>query len=181
LANKYSRWFNNDIAESITISGQLATKWVEVEVNGYLNKILKTTDFDYIIGCDTDSVVGDTTINVNGIDTTISEYFEDMKDYIKCDKFNENYIKEGDKSLTPSINKISGNIEYKPIKYVMKHKVKKEMYRITNNRGESVTVTEDHSVIVKDKKSGKILEISPKKINIENHRIINIIGTDTDS
>jgi DNA polymerase elongation subunit (family B) len=56
LANKYFRWYENDFAEAITSSGQLTTRWIENKLNLYLNKLLKTTDFDYVIACDTDSV-----------------------------------------------------------------------------------------------------------------------------
>jgi DNA polymerase elongation subunit (family B) len=55
LANPYSRWFSYDIAESITLSGQLASKYVEKYANIYLNKMLKTDNVDYIIAVDTDS------------------------------------------------------------------------------------------------------------------------------
>jgi len=43
-------------AEAITTSGQLAIKWIEIKLNEYLNKILKTKDKDYVIASDTDSV-----------------------------------------------------------------------------------------------------------------------------
>jgi len=56
LANPHSRWFSYDIAESITISGQLASKWVSSYTNQYMNKILKNkTAKDYIVAVDTDS------------------------------------------------------------------------------------------------------------------------------
>ena len=144
-----------------------------------MNKVMKTTDEDYIIAIDTDSVVGDTTINVNGRDITIAEFYENTPDrFIKNDLFNEDFVKYVDDKTSLSLSK-DGVIENKPIKYVMKHKVKKRMYTITNSLGKSVTVTEDHSVIVKCKKTGNILSIKPKNLNSDIHFIINTIDTDT--
>ena len=56
LSNAYFRWFDNKLAESITLSGQLSIKWIEREMNKYLNKLFKTKDVDYVIACDTDSM-----------------------------------------------------------------------------------------------------------------------------
>jgi DNA polymerase elongation subunit (family B) len=56
LSNEYFRWYDDKLAESITCSGQLATKWIERDMNKYLNKLLKTKDVDYVIACDTDSM-----------------------------------------------------------------------------------------------------------------------------
>jgi DNA polymerase elongation subunit (family B) len=56
LSNAYFRWFDNKLAESITLSGQLSIKWMEREMNKYLNKLFKTKDKDYVIACDTDSM-----------------------------------------------------------------------------------------------------------------------------
>lgn len=56
LANQYFRWFDSDLAESITLSGQLAIRWVERDINAYLNKLLGTENIDYGIASDTDSL-----------------------------------------------------------------------------------------------------------------------------
>jgi DNA polymerase elongation subunit (family B) len=59
LANSYSRWFSYDIAESITLTGQLASKYVEKYANEYLNKLMGTAGHDYVIAVDTDSAYFD--------------------------------------------------------------------------------------------------------------------------
>ena len=59
LGNRYFRFFDVRIAESITLSGQLSIKWIEKKLNGYLNNLLKTDNHDYIIAIDTDSVYVD--------------------------------------------------------------------------------------------------------------------------
>jgi len=55
LANQYFAFFSIDLAEAITMSGQLVIKWAEKTINDYLNKVLKTNQ-DYVIAMDTDSV-----------------------------------------------------------------------------------------------------------------------------
>ncbi|PCJ96739.1 MAG: hypothetical protein COA52_00600 [Hyphomicrobiales bacterium] len=171
LANPYSRWFNYDIAESITMSGQLVTKYIENEMNTYFNKILKTKDIDYIITSDTDSVAGDSLIYVNDKKIKIEDYYNSLENnFILNDTFNENYVKEVSGDTTKCY--IEG-IKNKKINYIMKHKVSKKMYRIKCN-GNFVDVTEDHSVIVKNKKTKKISSIKPKNLNPNLHSIINI-------
>ena len=56
LGNQYFRFFDIRQAEAITLSGQLAIRWIEKKLNNYLNKLLKTKDNDYVIASDTDSV-----------------------------------------------------------------------------------------------------------------------------
>ena len=56
LANIYFRWFNSDHAESITLAGQLSIRWIERELNAFLNDKLSTKDYDYVVASDTDSV-----------------------------------------------------------------------------------------------------------------------------
>ena len=55
LGNKYFRFFDQRIAEGITLSGQLTIRWAEEAINTYLNKVLKTNK-DYVLAIDTDSV-----------------------------------------------------------------------------------------------------------------------------
>lgn len=55
-ASPYFRFFDERIAEGITMSGQLGIRWVTNDINTFLNKTMKTTDVDYAISNDTDSV-----------------------------------------------------------------------------------------------------------------------------
>ena len=59
LANQYFRWYSNDLAESITMSGQLSTRWAERAINVYLNELVGSDGVDYVIACDTDSAYVD--------------------------------------------------------------------------------------------------------------------------
>jgi len=56
LGNKFFRWFDAKLAESITKSGQLSIRWIENRINEYFNKVLKTNNEDYVIAVDTDSM-----------------------------------------------------------------------------------------------------------------------------
>ena len=56
IGNEYFRYFDIDIAEAITISGQLSIRWIEGHLNQFLNKTLGTKGEDYIVASDTDSV-----------------------------------------------------------------------------------------------------------------------------
>jgi DNA polymerase elongation subunit (family B) len=55
LGNRYFRFFDQRIAEAITLSGQLIIRWGEQSINRYLNKLLKTNT-DYVLAIDTDSL-----------------------------------------------------------------------------------------------------------------------------
>jgi DNA polymerase elongation subunit (family B) len=55
LGNVHFAYFLFDIAEAITMSGQLAVRSMENGMNKYLNKLLKTEDIIYSIAGDTDS------------------------------------------------------------------------------------------------------------------------------
>jgi DNA polymerase elongation subunit (family B) len=56
IGNQYFRYFKLANAEAITLSGQVAIRWIEGKMNSYLNKVLKTKDVDYVIASDTDSI-----------------------------------------------------------------------------------------------------------------------------
>lgn len=161
LANKYF-WFNDlRMSRSITLSGQAAVRWMEKWLNIFLNHYFSTVDEDYVITIDTDSVVGDTEIIVNGNKISIKDYYESANDdFIRYDDFNEDYvkvIKNNDKSLSYKDGKLyEGNINY-----IMKHKVKKELFEIEIG-GRKVTVTCDHSIIVE--RDNNIISVKPRDI-----------------
>jgi DNA polymerase elongation subunit (family B) len=56
IGNNYFRYYKLENAEAITLSGQVAIRWIERKLNKYMNKILKTQDVDYVIASDTDSI-----------------------------------------------------------------------------------------------------------------------------
>lgn len=56
MGNNFFRYFDVRIAAAITTCGQLAIRWAEKTINEIMNKILETTDVDYVIAIDTDSL-----------------------------------------------------------------------------------------------------------------------------
>jgi len=56
IGNQYFRYYSTELAEAITLSGQLSIQWIGQELNKYLNKTIGTADVDYVIASDTDSV-----------------------------------------------------------------------------------------------------------------------------
>ena len=56
IGNQYFRYYKLANAEAITLSGQVAIRWIEAKLNAHMNKILKTKDVDYVIASDTDSI-----------------------------------------------------------------------------------------------------------------------------
>lgn len=55
VGNRWFRYFDIRNAEAITLTGQLAIRWIERKINEYLNGLMKTDGVDYVIACDTDS------------------------------------------------------------------------------------------------------------------------------
>ena len=102
LGNKYFRYFDQRVAESITLAGQLAIKWAERTVNHEMQEILKT-DEDYVVAIDTDSVyirMGDLVDRFNPVnpvkflDKICSSHFEKKldKSYAKMAEVTGAYV-----------------------------------------------------------------------------------------
>ncbi len=100
IGNRYFRYFDLRVAEGITLSGQMAIRWAENNINKELNKLLGT-DTDYVIAMDTDSLYVNFEALVNKfepadpvkfIDKICGEHFtksfetsySDMGDYLGC-------------------------------------------------------------------------------------------------
>jgi len=56
IGNEHFRYYKLEIAEAITLSGQLSIRWIGNKMNAHLNKVLKTNNVDYVIASDTDSM-----------------------------------------------------------------------------------------------------------------------------
>lgn len=80
LANIYNRWFSFDAAEAITMSGQLAIRWIERKINEYFNKLLKTENYEYVFYTDTDSAL-------LRLDKLVQKVMPNETDNVKITKF----------------------------------------------------------------------------------------------
>lgn len=107
IANEWFRMYDMRNAEAITLSGQVAVKWIEKRLNGFMNGLLKTDGIDYIIAIDTDSVYIDFSAVV---DKALSaEERRDPKKAIRmldkfCEKHIQPFIEQQYKALAEYLN-----------------------------------------------------------------------------
>ena len=156
VGNNYFKYYKKNMARSITLMGQCMINKAAKATNEYLSKVLgNKTVKDRRIYSDTDSVSGDTVINLNGYENV------DMKTLYDC---TVGYEEEHDgKFVKKLITGYMTNTSKGPsmISYVMKHPVKKRMFRVIADDKECV-MTEDHSImIIRD---GKMIECSPANL-----------------
>lgn len=55
-ANTAFRYFNPEISEAITLTGQMTIQYIEKKINAFVNNLLGTDGVDYVVTMDTDSV-----------------------------------------------------------------------------------------------------------------------------
>ena len=113
---------------------------------GFVNK----TDKDaYQVYSDTDSVIGETIIKVNGKNIKIEDLWNNYGEIIDSNK----EVKDT-KSLNLFTESVNNNfkIESKRITNVIRHKVSKKLYKVKLYDGDiikEVIITEDHSIMCK--------------------------------
>lgn len=128
---------------------------------------------------DTDSVAGDTTVQISMDDEkrkiTIADLFEESK-YRNGDHVlsvtNGSEVIPGNGTLIRSYDEDLDMAVYKPMKYVMRHKVSKARYRITTASGKSVIVTGDHSCIVM--RDNQLVTVKANEINKDTDKIVTV-------
>jgi len=158
-------------AEGITLSGQVVvTKSYDV-MNDFINGALKTNG-DYVCASDTDSVVGDSLIYVNGERHSIADYYNSLSD--ETEYKSGKFVK---KAAGVTKTYLDGELVERQIVYAMKHTVTKKLYKISVG-GKSVTVTADHSLKAIDE-HGSLVDVKAEDLT-ENHKLI-YISSDTDS
>lgn len=168
LAEKNFHFYDPDVAESITVTGQYMVRNLGETFKALLEK--NYGPGIYLLNQDTDSVPFDTKIRVGGIEVSIGEFYE------KSLGFDMQYAKGKSVKLVSDVGykTLSVNdrfeLQEKKITYVMKHKVKKKQYRISV-AGREVIVTEDHSVMVR--RDGKLIEVKPGSIKRTDEFITN--------
>jgi DNA polymerase elongation subunit (family B) len=98
LGNQYFRYFDQRIAEGITLSGQLSIRWAEKAINAEMNRILKTKGKDYVLAIDTDSLYinfGDFVNQLNpkdpvkALSTICEEHFEKVLEKAYAELFDK--------------------------------------------------------------------------------------------
>ena len=122
IGNQYFRYFDVRHAEGITMAGQLAIRWIERDVNKYLNDLLKTKSVAYVVASDTDSIY----VKLGAV---VDKIFKDKSDTRKIVKVLDKFCEE---KLQKQIDKSYDNLA----KYVNAYEQKMFMKReVIANKG----------------------------------------------
>lgn len=171
MANKWFPLFNEQMAAAITGNGRYFIRKLGDYIEEKLQN-LNPSNVPYLVYGDTDSVVGDTYIRTDEGDIKIEDLFNMLDGYIE-ERNENNFIKHvhqnSNTMKAASVNQ-QKQLQYNNINYVMKHKVKKRMFQV-NCGGDSVTITEDHSMMVI--RDNKLIETKPTELR-PNDRLIKI-------
>ena len=175
MANKFYYNSNIAMAESITLQGQDLIKYSVKVVNYYFNQLWPGDDvahtkvaeymkrhfpefdvekfmeyakqpvqFGETLQIYGDSVTGDSLVHLStGEFKTIEELFNESCLSESCDK-----IRVSSDKAVWSFNSTIGNAEVYPIKYIMRHRTKHNIWKIETGDRNSVKVTNDHSIPV---------------------------------
>ena len=156
------------------------TLWERTDIQEQFGFELDETKHDWYreqpisVYSDTDSTSFDTILKTSNGECTIENLFNEslkqnsIKDItnngheiVKCNDDVLNWTKEN-------------GLNFVPIKWIMRHKVSKPMFKITTKSGKTITVTEDHSCIVF--RNGEQIAIKAKDINKETDKILSVIS-----
>jgi len=173
LASPNCRYFNLKMGSAITSFGQEIIKMTAVEIEKMGYKV--------IYG---DSVSGDTEVIIKKDGKILKEDIENL--FKKIDKENEGKeydFKNNTEVLTLDCD---GKSVFKPIKYVMRHKTNKKMFRVNFTNNWHIDVTEDHSLIgyqsleFNNKKEygqdflQRLIEVRPEEIGKKTRTIVSL-------
>jgi DNA polymerase I len=156
LLNPGCRFHDFRIGQSTTLTGRTIAKHMDSFVNQCITGKYEYDGEAVVYG---DSVTGDTMIRTDDGQLTIAEL------YAQCQQHEINGEKEyGVQSFAKVVgfNAFEDSPVMANISYVMRHRTKKKLYKITLQNDKSVTVTEDHSVMVD--RDGFLLEVKPTEI-----------------
>ena len=159
LLNTGSRFFDQRLGQSVTLTGRQVVKHMSSETN----KII-TNEYDYrgkaINYNDTDSVAADSIIITNKRDMTIEELFLAGNEFWKI---NDKEFSKNNNIQVYHYDNVTNKINFGNYKYVYRHKVSKKKYRIKTADNNEVIVTEDHSVMVLDN-NNNLTEKKPNEL-----------------
>jgi DNA polymerase elongation subunit (family B) len=156
LLNNHCRFYDKRIGQSVTLSGRQIVKHMMSTTNETIAGQYAHEGESIVYG---DSVTGDSIIRTDDGDKTIAQLFNEC--------FEHSVVGEKEYGVWNDSTVLGFNShDMEPtgakISYVMRHKTKKKLYRITTENGKQVTVTEDHSVMVD--RHGFLIECKPNEI-----------------
>jgi DNA polymerase elongation subunit (family B) len=168
ILNPHMRFYDKRIGQSVTLTGRSIAK----HMNAKINEII-TGEYNYkgdaISYADTDSVSGNSLILTSIGEMTIEELFnvcaiywiEGDKEYAVDDKIN-----------IVGYSQINDCVSNEKINYVYRHKVSKKKFRITDNQGNQIVITSDHSLMVE--RDNVLTEIKPSQL-VEGDTLITVM------
>lgn len=161
VGNKNFILFNEKVAQAITGNGRFLVQNTSRMINDALNSINPDkSQFVGIVYNDTDSCVGDTNIRTSVGNIKIEDLFNSSNGETIVTP-NGSFVKKvKDTILADSVSE-NFELQQNQITYIMKHHVKKRMYKIKCN-GKEVIITEDHSIMTN--RNGKLISVKPKDI-----------------
>jgi len=171
MANPSFRFFNIDMANAITYSGQFLIKLTaeKIEEKGY--EVIYS-----------DSVTSNTEIVIKDKENKVQ--FLKIKDLFgkvhKINQIGKEY--HFPKNLSVLTLDKKGKSTFKPIEHIIRHKVNKKVYKVWFTNMESIEVTEDHSLIgyinanfePHLKTLDRLVEVKPKELGGKIKSIINL-------
>ena len=195
-ANPHMYFFNPSLAADITGECRELTKtmWKDLE-NFFHETIWERKDlwekFDFALDESKHDWYREQPISVysdtDSVDKNSELLIKDNKNKITIENLFNNSLKEnGLKDITQNNQEIvkcnkevlnwtkEKELNYVPIKYIMRHKVSKPKFKIKTKSGKEIIVTGDHSCIVF--RNGKQLTIKAKDINKDTDKILSIIN-----
>ena len=133
-----------------------------------------------VVSCysDTDSIAGNSLLLIKENNKNISKKIsiEDLFNQ-SLDKFGLHILTENGQEIVKSDKLVLNwtkdkHLNYCPIKWVMRHKVNKECFKIKTKSGKEIIVTEDHSCVVF--RNNEQITIKAKDINKDTDKILSI-------
>jgi len=117
IGNQYFRYFDVRHAEGITMAGQLTIRWIERDVNEFLNTLLKTKNVVYVVASDTDSIY----VRLGAV---VDKIFKDKSDTRKIVKVLDKFCEEKlQKEIDKSFDKLAKYVNAFDQKMFMKREV----------------------------------------------------------
>jgi DNA polymerase elongation subunit (family B) len=138
LTNPYFRFFDERMGESTTGTGRMILRHQCAKVNEVLTGDHVDSGGVIIYG---DSVANDTMITTPHGDLKIEDLFTSVDVRIN----DKEYCNTNFECLT--YDEASNQTCFQPVKYIVRHKINKKMYRVWISNIRYVDITEDHSLI----------------------------------
>lgn len=180
FGSQYFPMYDIENAEAVTVSGQYIIKSSSEYINWWFKEYYDQDDS--LVYGDTDSCFYDNVIKIQKIKKIEIEIEYEESEPCIGDLYNEYNNESYEKQLTlhgheminvDNLNVLSfsdkeinrGEVDYLPVKRLIRHKVSKGKYEICCIDGKSTIVTEDHGCVVI--RNGELFRIKPNDILLD--------------